>query len=111
MYVYNFRDPARPRSVSLPPGMGRSFASDMSALVNEAKARIPRAFEGIEYQRRVEAALANVHAQHREVAEGMVAEAKIRGVGLTLTAAGVIATPLGADGEPLPPGRGHPPHL
>ena len=103
VYVYNFSDSSRPRGISFPPGVGRAFSSAVSALLDDVKARIPRAFEGPEYQRRVDGALANVHAQHRQVTDAMVAEAKSRGVGLSLTEAGVVATPLGPDGEPLTP--------
>lgn len=103
VYVYNFRDASRPRGISFAPGVGRAFASNMGTLVDEVKTRIPRAFEGPEYQRRVDVALANVHAQHRQVTEAMVEEARTRGVGLSLTESGVVATPLGADGEQLSP--------
>jgi lon-related putative ATP-dependent protease len=103
VYVYNFADPMRPRGISLPPGMGRQLATDMGELASEAKARIPRAFEGPVYQQRVEAALSGVHEQHRGLTEQMTTEAQSRGVALSLTESGIIATPLGADGEPLTP--------
>ena len=103
VYVHNFNDPMKPKGISLPPGMGRHLASNMDELVTEAKERIPRAFEGAEYQQRVETALTDVHAKHRELTEEMVAEARTRGVALALTDSGIIATPLGADGEPMTP--------
>jgi lon-related putative ATP-dependent protease len=103
VYVHNFHDPMKPRGISLPPGMGRHLAASMEELVTEAKARIPRAFEGGEYQQRVEAALSDVHEKHRQLTEEMVEEARKRGVALALTDSGVIATPLGPDGEPMTP--------
>ena len=103
VYVHNFRDAMSPRGISLPPGMGRQLAQDMAQLLEEVKARIPRAFEGGEYQKRVEAALSDVQTRHRNVTEEMVEEAKRQGVGISLTEGGVIATPLAPDGEPLTP--------
>jgi lon-related putative ATP-dependent protease len=103
VYVHNFHEPMKPEGISLPPGMGRHLASSMDELVVEAKERIPRAFEGGEYQQRVETALTDVHNKHRELTEEMVAEAKGRGVALALTDSGIMATPLGADGEPMTP--------
>ena len=103
VYVYNFAESMNPRGMSLPPGMGRQLAQDMEELLDEVKLRVPRAFEGSEYQRRVDAALNEVHARHAEITEEVVAEARRRGVSIALTEAGVIATPLGPDGEPLPP--------
>ena len=103
VYVYNFADPLRPRGISLPAGMGRQLATDMGELASEAKVRIPRAFEEPEYQQRVEAALSGVHEQRRVLTEEMTAEAKSRGVALSLTESGITAMPLGAEGEPLTP--------
>jgi lon-related putative ATP-dependent protease len=103
LYVYNFANPLRPRGISLPPGMGRQLASDMAELLSEVRLRVPPAFEGGEYQRRVDVALEDIHARHRGLTEELVEEAKKRGVVLALTEAGVAATPLGADGEPLTP--------
>ncbi len=103
IYVHNFHEPMKPRGISLPAGMGRHFATSMDELVTEAKERIPRAFEGGEYQQRVESALTEVHAKHKELTAEMVEEALKRGVALALTDSGIIATPLGADGEPMTP--------
>jgi lon-related putative ATP-dependent protease len=103
VYVYNFNDPMKPHGMSLPPGMGRQLAQDMTELLNEVKVRIPRAFEGRQYQQRVDTALAEVNEKHRELTDEMVQEARRRDTGLSLTEGGVIATPLDPDGEPMPP--------
>ena len=105
VYVYNFADPQRPRGMSLPPGMGRQLAADMAELASEAKARIPRAFEAAEYQQRVDAALAGVHAQHQAITEEMTARAQELSMSLSLTESGINATPLDANGETLTPGQ------
>lgn len=101
VYVHNFRDPKRPRGISLPPGMGRQLASDMQELVAEARSRVPRAFESDEYERRAEEALSPVQRGQRMVNERMAAEARRRGISLTMTEAGIVAIPLGPTGQPL----------
>lgn len=103
VYVHNFVDGKRPRALTLPAGMGRGLAKDMEEMVVEARTRLPRAFESDDYQRRVEEATQQVQQRHRELTREMVEEAKRRGVGLALTEAGVIATPLGPDGQPMRP--------
>jgi lon-related putative ATP-dependent protease len=103
VYVHNFSDPKRPRGIQLPQGAGRRLAQDMAALVQEAQARIPRAFESDDYHRRVEQAMSGVQERHRQLTQQMVEEARKRGIGLALTEAGVLAAPLGPDGEPLSP--------
>ncbi|MEE8519348.1 MAG: Lon-like protease helical domain-containing protein, partial [Dehalococcoidia bacterium] len=104
-YVYNFRDSMQPRGLSLPPGMAHQLSRDMDELVREVRRRVPRAFESEDFQRKADEALEDVHRRHRELTEEMVEEARRRGVGLALTDAGVIATPLGPDGEPIPPDK------
>jgi hypothetical protein len=103
VYVHNFADPKRPRGINLPQGLGRQLAADMAALVRDAQTRLPRAFESDDYLRRVEQAMSSVQERHRQLTKEMVEEARKRGVGLALTEAGVLAAPLGPDGEPLSP--------
>lgn len=103
VYVYSFQDPMKPRALRLPHGMGRRLARDMDELVHEVASRLPRAFESSDYQQKVDAALSDVQQRHRELAKEMAEEARKHGIGLNLTDAGIVAAPLGADGEPLTP--------
>jgi len=103
VYVYSFQDPLKPRALRLPHGMGRQLGRDMDELVHEVASRLPRAFESSDYQQKMEAALSDVQQRHRELAKEMAEEARKHGIGLNLTDAGIVAAPLGADGEPLTP--------
>ena len=103
VYVYSFQDPMKPRALRLPHGMGRQLARDMDELVHEVASRLPRAFESSDYQQKMDAALSDVQQRHRELAKEMAEEARKHGIGLNLTDAGIVAAPLGADGEPLTP--------
>jgi len=103
VYVYNFADPQRPRGMSLPSGMGRQLAVNMAELSSEVKARIPRAFEAAEYQQRLDAALAGLHARRQAITEEMTTRAQELSMSLSLTESGINATPLDASGETLTP--------
>lgn len=48
-YVYNHRDPSRPRALRLAAGQGRRLREKLRGLVVEARRKIPRAFESDEY--------------------------------------------------------------
>jgi hypothetical protein len=50
-YVYNFADPYRPAALELPAGRAREIAEEMTRLVQECRTRLPRAFEGEEFER------------------------------------------------------------
>ena len=51
-YVNNFKDPDMPHLISLPPGKGKTFNTDMEELVGSLKRNIPLVFESEEYQRK-----------------------------------------------------------
>lgn len=48
-YVYNFKEPDKPRSINLPAGMGKTFRDDMELLVHDLITEIPKAFISEEY--------------------------------------------------------------
>src|SRR5574340_481896 len=50
-YLYNFGDTDSPRALSLPPGRGVEFASDMEELVESLRRDIPKVFESKDYEK------------------------------------------------------------
>jgi lon-related putative ATP-dependent protease len=51
-YVNNFKDPDTPHLISLPPGKGKAFKTEMEELITSLKRNIPLVFESDEYQRK-----------------------------------------------------------
>ena len=51
-YVFNFRDPARPDAISLPPDRGHQLGHDIDELIANLRASVPKAFESDEYAQR-----------------------------------------------------------
>ena len=50
-YVNNFKNPDRPRLLSLPPGQANAFKKDMQSGIEFLRRRIPQVFEGEPFQR------------------------------------------------------------
>jgi predicted ATP-dependent protease len=100
-YVHNFEDPLTPLALRLPAGLGRELQRDIASLVHEGRTRVPKLFESQEYRQRVEEAMRTVQERQRALTQEIVAEAKSRGVRLNITNMGMVATPLGPDGEPI----------
>src|SRR6266852_3879601 len=50
-YVHNFKNPDRPRLLTLPRGQANSFKKDMQAGIDFLRRRIPQVFEGEPFQR------------------------------------------------------------
>ncbi|HEY7362862.1 MAG TPA: ATP-binding protein [Methylomirabilota bacterium] len=96
-YVHNFSDPYRPTALELPAGRGRELGEEMTRLVEECKARLPRAFESEAFERkRSEILEALARRQEHEIAE---LERAARAHGLTIVRAhdglGVAPAPFG----------------
>jgi predicted ATP-dependent protease len=101
-YVYNFRDPRRPRALELPAGRGAGLAADLARTVAELRYALPAAFEGDEYRTRKQQ-LARRLAEQREAAFTDVQErARGRDVTVVRTDTGVVFAPT-RDGSMLEP--------
>jgi len=100
VYVHNFAEPDRPRALRMPAGQGRRLARAMASFVEAARQEIPRAFEGEDYARRREQALAGVTRRRAELVADLHAFAQEQGFVLEATRSGVTTIPL-ANGQPM----------
>jgi len=50
-YVFNFDNPKEPKAISIPPGMGKVFKTDMDDFINLLRVDIPKAFESKEFDK------------------------------------------------------------
>jgi len=98
--VQNFRDPDRPRALSLPAGMGRQLKRDMEGLVEQLKREIPRALESKEYQEQQAGIMREYQRQSAALFEELERRASREGIQLRVTPAGIM-TVLIHDGKPL----------
>ena len=54
IYVYNFTKADVPNAIRMPPGKAQAFKKDMEKLVQDLQAAISQAFDGEEYDARLE---------------------------------------------------------
>jgi lon-related putative ATP-dependent protease len=99
-YVFNFADPYRPTALELPAGRGAALAAEMGRLVEECKTRLPRAFEGEDFDRQKARILDALAERQHAVMEALGEEARAAGFLLLKTPAGLGVAPA-RDGEPL----------
>lgn len=100
VYVYNFREPDRPRAIRFPAGRGRGLARDMDEFVAGAQTEIPRAFESDDYQRRRGEIIAELARGREAPTDELQTFAGERGFAVEMTPAGIITIPI-VDGKPL----------
>jgi lon-related putative ATP-dependent protease len=101
-YVHNFADPYRPAALQVPPGRGHELRDEMARLIEECKARLPRAFESEAFERQRSEILEGLaRRQEQEIAE---LEATARAHGLVVVRAhGGLAVAPAPFGKALSP--------
>ncbi len=100
-YVNNFRDPAEPTSISLPPGQGISFQKDMAELVAVLKVDIPKIFDSKEYKRERGAIIEEFQRRQKELFAGLESEAESKGFNIRAAMGEFNLVAVDDAGEPL----------
>jgi len=99
-YVFNFREPARPKALSLPPDRGHELAHDVDEFVTSVRQLVPRAFESDEYAQRRDQVGREVQMQRERFFKALEMEAQARGLAVNVTPMGMTTVPL-IDGKPI----------
>ena len=99
-YVFNFREPDSPRAISLPRGMGRELARDMSELIEDFQSEIPEIFESDEYRHRREEIIKRFTQARNEVLAGLEKTVNENGFILNMSQMGMMVIP-GLEGKPM----------
>ncbi len=101
-YINNFKDADRPLAVTLPPGKGREFRSDVEKFIEFMQNEIPKVFESKEYEEQK----SRITEENEKAKEALFDDAGHRavelGFQLTITRTGIVKVPLWK-GKPLSP--------
>lgn len=100
IYVHNFDDAESPRALSLPAGLGARLHDDMQELVEDLQERVPKAFEGKEYDEQRRRTIESYQERKQEKLQKLEDEARERGFELRSTPMGFRTIPI-RDGTPL----------
>lgn len=102
-YVYNFREPDRPRTLSLPPGEGRELAQRMARFAEGLRGDIPRALESEDYRNRRQAVTEEVQKKRQEILNAIREEGRAKNFAVEMGPGGLMVAPLDDEGNPLTP--------
>ena len=105
-YLNNFKEPTRPKAVSLPCGRGAPFKKEMEQLTMRLRNAIPAAFEAEDYRERRQELETQYKARHQEAFAVVEKEARANGIALIRTPGGFGFAPL-KDSEILSPEAFH----
>jgi lon-related putative ATP-dependent protease len=99
-YVNSFTETYRPVALELPAGRGRELDREMERLVEECRTRLPRAFEGEEFERRKAQILEELGKRQQEAVDALDARARALGFAVLRGGQGLALAPA-PRGEPL----------
>ena len=105
-FVHNFRDPSRPRLITVPRGTGRRFERRVHDLADFIRNDLADALGGQSIKQRLSSAREAAERRVKNAAEPLEAAAEKQGVALVTIAAGSVvrsAIVPKIDGKPVPP--------
>ena len=100
-YVYNFKEPDRPKSIKLSAGRGKLLKKDMQEMIEAVQKRIAEVFESEEYTSKEAEVHKAFELRRREVIEDLSAQAKEQGFLLQVSQVGMMIIPATKDGIPM----------
>ncbi len=100
VYVHSFKEPERPKALTLPAGRGRTLRADMEELVSNLRSRIPEVFESEDYSNRREALVRQFTQSRNTILQELDAKASEEGFILNISQTGLMIFP-GKDGKPM----------
>ena len=92
-YVYNFKNPDQPISISLPAGQGRGLKEDMASFIRELVRDIPAVYEGQRYQDARKSVLSHFQDRQKSVLQDFEKRVKERGFELVQVQVGNLMRP------------------
>lgn len=99
-YVYNFKNPDRPITIRMPAGVGNKLVRDMKRLIKSLKIKIPKVFEGEEYEKQKNEIIQYFQAGSSELMEQFTAYAKQQGLIIKKSEQGLMTIPI-VNGKPM----------
>jgi lon-related putative ATP-dependent protease len=99
-YVHNFDDPYEPKALELPPGQGKEFQKDISTLLQNVRAQLPKAFDSDDYNKRRLEIMETAEKLRNAIVEQLQAKASAANFSLYTGPFGVSLIPL-ENGQPM----------
>ncbi len=100
-YVYNFKNPDVPMSVSLEPGRAMEFQKDMDKFIKLLKEELLKIFESKEYEKQKNKIMEGFQQKQKDLFSELDDEGHRRGFSIRKTVSGLLIVPVKKSGDPL----------
>ncbi|MBI4763934.1 MAG: AAA family ATPase [Deltaproteobacteria bacterium] len=99
-YIHNFKNPDRPKALSLPSGKGKELKKDLQELIADLRNDIPEVFESEDYSQRKEELLKKFNSERVQILSDLEEKALAEGFVLNISQVGMVIMPA-KDGQPM----------
>jgi lon-related putative ATP-dependent protease len=100
-YVYNFKEPDKPKSLKVSAGKGKELKKDMQDFIDTLQTKVPEVFESDGYRERDEALQGDFERYRRKSIDDLSDMAKEEGFMLQVSQVGMVLIPSSKQGQPL----------
>ena len=100
-YVYNFKEPDKPKSLNVSAGKGKQLKKDMNEFVATLQAKIPEVFDSDDYRAKESEVHQAFEKIRREIIDDLSQQAKDQGFILQFSQVGMVIIPANKEGEPM----------
>jgi lon-related putative ATP-dependent protease len=100
-YVFNFKEPDKPKCLSFKAGRGKEFQKDMRELVATLQAKIPEVFDSDDYRAKEKEVHQDFERRRREIMDELSQLAKEEGFILQVSQVGMVVIPATKSGQPM----------
>jgi lon-related putative ATP-dependent protease len=99
-YVYNFKEPRKPKLLLLPKGLGKNLEQDIKSLLEILKVSIPAIFEEKDFNLALKEIQSQAQKEQEEALKNIEDKALKNNIGILRTAQGFVLAPV-KNGEPI----------
>ncbi|MGD8764711.1 MAG: ATP-binding protein, partial [Desulfobacteraceae bacterium] len=100
--INNFKDPFRPKAISVPSGKASLFKKQMNKLIEDLKKRLPKAFDNESYQEKQTEIQKKYGEAQRKLFKKLEKSAEKKDIHIQRTQIGYQTVPI-VDGKPISP--------
>ena len=100
-YVYNFKEPDKPKSLNVSAGMGKVLKKDLQEFIQTLLAKIPEVFDSDDYRAKEAEVHQAFERARREIIDSLSQVARDEGFILQFSQVGMVIIPANKEGEPM----------
>lgn len=100
VYVYNFKNPDRPRALSMEAGLAIQFKKDIEGMIEQLREQVPSIFEGTEYETRKNEIYQSFQRENHKIVEELNQIAQNYGFIFRESEHGLVTIPV-MEGRPM----------